>query len=159
MMNSDEQLIDGCLKGDRLAQRRLYDIYSRRMFGVCLRYSGNREEAEEILQEGLLKVFNKLGDFKKEGALEGWIRRIVINTALDFYRRNKSRQMETEWQENISVSIEHQSSLNTKELLQFIQSLHTGYFCMIVSFDSIQVKHCAKTGRKTLYELKQFFCI
>ena len=127
MMIPDEQLIEGCRKGDQLAQRTLYDIYSRRMFGVCLRYCNNREEAEEVLQEGLLKVFNKIADFKKEGPLESWIKRIIINTALDFYRRNKNRQMETEWQENISGSIEPLSELKTKELLQFIQSLPTGF--------------------------------
>ena len=127
MMIPDEQLIEGCRKGDQLAQRNLYDIYSRRMFGVCLRYCNNREEAEEVLQEGLLKVFNKIGDFKKEGTLESWIKRIMINTALDFYRRNKSRQMETEWQESITITVEPLSELKTKELLQVIQSLPTGF--------------------------------
>ena len=127
MMRSDEQLIAGCLKGDKLSQRDLYDRYSRKMFGVCLRYCNNREDAEEVLQEGLLKVFHKLADFKKEGALESWIKRIIINTALDFYRRNKNKQRETEWQDNITISIEPLTELKTKELLQVIQNLPLGF--------------------------------
>ena len=79
------------------------------------------------MQEGLLKVFNKIGDFKNEGTLEGWIKRIIINTALDFYRRNKNRQLETEWQENIAVTVEPLSEFKTKELLQIIQTLPTGF--------------------------------
>ena len=126
-MRSDEQLIAGCLKGDKLSQRDLYDMYSRKMFGVCLRYCNNREDAEEVLQEGLLKVFHKLADFKKEGALESWIKRIIINTALDFYRRNKNKQRETEWQDNITISIEPLTELKTKELLQVIQNLPLGF--------------------------------
>ena len=127
MMRSDEQLIAGCLKGDKLSQKDLYDRYSRKMFGVCLRYCNNREDAEEVLQEGLLKVFHKLADFKKEGALESWIKRIIINTALDFYRRNKNKQRETEWQDNITISIEPLTELKTKELLQVIQNLPLGF--------------------------------
>ena len=127
MMRSDEQLIAGCLKGDKLSQRDLYDKYSRKMFGVCLRSCNRREEAEEVLQEGLLKVFHNLKDFKREGPLESWIKRIIINTALDFYRRNKNRQQETEWQENIIISIEPLTELKTKELLKIIQSLPLGF--------------------------------
>ena len=126
-MISEEQLIEGCSKGDRLAQRNLYEIYSRKMFGVCLRYCNNREEAEEVLQEGLLKVFTKIGDFKKEGSLESWIKRIIINTALDLYRRNKNRQSETEWQENINVEVEPLTDLKAKELLQIIKTLPIGF--------------------------------
>ena len=127
MMRSDEHLIAGCLKGDKLSQRDLYDKYSRKMFGVCLRYCNRREEAEEVLQEGLLKVFHNLKDFKRVGPLESWIKRIIINTALDFYRRNKNRQQETEWQENIIISIEPLTELKTKELLKIIQSLPLGF--------------------------------
>ena len=126
-MISEEQLIEGCCKGDRLAQRNLYEIYSRKMFGVCIRYCNNREEAEEVLQEGLLKVFTKIGDFKKEGSLESWIKRIIINTALDLYRRNKNRQAETEWQENINVEVEPLTDLKAKELLQIIKTLPIGF--------------------------------
>ncbi len=127
MLQSEERLIEGCCKGDKLAQRNLYEIYSRKMFGVCLRYCNNREEAEEVLQEGLLKVFNKIGDFKKEGPLESWIKKIIINTALDLYRRNKNRQLETEWQENINESVEPLIELKAKELLQIIQTLPIGF--------------------------------
>lgn len=126
-MTPDDQLIQGCINGDRQAQRQLYDTYARRMFGVCLRYTKNREEAEEVLQEGLLKVFNKIGDFKKAGSLESWIKRIIINTSLDFYRRDKSRQMETEWRDDLTISVEPMNDLKAKELLKVIQSLPAGF--------------------------------
>ena len=71
IMQSDDQLVEGCRRGDQLAQRNLYESYSRRMFGVCMRYCEKREDAEEVLQEGMMKVFTKIGDYKAEGSLEG----------------------------------------------------------------------------------------
>jgi RNA polymerase sigma factor (sigma-70 family) len=127
MMHSDDQLVEGCRKGDRTAQKNLYEKYSRRMFGVCLRYCDSNEDAEEVLQEGLLKVFQKINDYKGQGSLEGWIRKIMINASLDLYRRNKNRKNEMEWQENISISVEPLEALNAKELLKVIMQLPKGF--------------------------------
>jgi RNA polymerase sigma factor (sigma-70 family) len=126
-MQADEQLIDGCRRGDRTAQRHLYDKYSRRLFGICLRYCDSREEAEEILQEGMLKVFQKLDVFKGDGSLESWMKRIMINTALDHFRRNKSRGAETEWQEHLNVPVEALTDLRAKDLLGIIHRLPKGF--------------------------------
>lgn len=126
-MQSDEQLIEGCRKGDRAAQRELYEKYARRLFGICLRYCDSREEAEEVLQEGLLKVYQKIDAFKAEGSLESWMKKIMINTALDHYRKNKSREMETEWQENLNVSTEALAELKAKDLLLIIHQLPKGF--------------------------------
>lgn len=86
---TDEQLVEGCVKKQALAQKALYDKYSRRMLGVCLRYASSTDEAQDILQDGFIKVFDKIEAFNAKGSLEGWIRRIVVNTAIDCYRKNK----------------------------------------------------------------------
>ena len=80
----DSTLVKECIKGNAKAQRLLFDKFSKKMLGVCLRYSNSQEEAEDVLQEGFIKAFSKLSDFSHEGSLEGWIRRIMTNTAILF---------------------------------------------------------------------------
>jgi len=86
---TDEQILEAILREDASAQRLLYEKFARKMFGVCLRYTKQREEAEDLLQEGFIKVFQKISSFKAEGSLEGWIRRVMVNTALDHLRQQK----------------------------------------------------------------------
>jgi len=81
-----KNIIDGCLKGNRRDQELLYRRHAAKLYAVCLQYSGNDEEARDILQEGFIKIFENLGSFKYEGSFEGWIRRIIVNTALEKYR-------------------------------------------------------------------------
>jgi RNA polymerase sigma factor (sigma-70 family) len=80
------KIINGCLKGDRRSQELLYKMFSTRMFGLCLQYADNQDDAADILQEGFIKVFRKLEQFRGKGSFEGWIRRIMINTAFERYR-------------------------------------------------------------------------
>jgi len=111
----------------------LYKQFASKMFSVCFRYARNREEAEDILQEGFMKVFEKLHTFKKEGSLEGWIRRIMVNTAIQKYRENKPSEgviMNLEsYPENVSnPSAEDAiSRMEAKELIQMIQKLTPAY--------------------------------
>ena len=79
-------IIQGCLKGDRKSQERLYMLFAKRMFGLCLQYADNYDDASDIMQEGFIKVFSKLEQYKGKGSFEGWMRRIMINTALERYR-------------------------------------------------------------------------
>jgi RNA polymerase sigma-70 factor (ECF subfamily) len=81
-----KEIIRGCLNGNRRDQELLYRRHSARMYAVCLQYSGNDEEARDILQEGFIKVFEKLDCYKHEGSFEGWMRKIMVNTALEKYR-------------------------------------------------------------------------
>ena len=94
-MNHD--LVQGCIEGDRLAQKRLYETYYGRMMGVCLRYANGREEAREIMNQGFFKVFKTLPKYQPEtGRLDSWIYKVMMNTAIDHYRsevRHKSRQV------------------------------------------------------------------
>jgi RNA polymerase sigma factor (sigma-70 family) len=80
------KIVRACQENSPVAQRELYDMFKTKMFGVCLRYAGNYDDAQDILQEGFLKVFEKIHQFGFKGAFEGWIRRIMVNTALEKYR-------------------------------------------------------------------------
>ena len=85
-MSDIKDMIKGCLDGNRRDQELLYRRHSSKLFGVCLQYSGNDEEARDILQEGFIKIFENLHHYKHEGSFEGWMRRIVVNTALEQFR-------------------------------------------------------------------------
>lgn len=82
-----ELLIKGCQKGRSDAQRAIYDRFSSKMFGVCLRYCQNRAEAEDMLQDGFIKVFTKIDLYQFKGSFEGWIRRIIVNTIMESFRK------------------------------------------------------------------------
>lgn len=84
-----DALIDGCLAGDRRSQQRVYELFYGRMMAVCLRYTKNTDQAKDILQDGFIKLFQNIGQFNRNGSFEGWIRRIMVNTAIDHFRRNK----------------------------------------------------------------------
>ena len=86
-MDIDRKHLERCIGNEARAQENLYRHYAPKMLALCKRYARSNEEAEDILQEGFIKVFTKLDDFRNEGSLEGWIRRIMINTALNFHKR------------------------------------------------------------------------
>lgn len=83
-------LIDGCLADDRRAQQRVYELFYGKMMAVCLRYTKNTDQAKDILQDGFIKVFKSVEKFNRAGSFEGWIRRIMVNTAIDHFRRTKN---------------------------------------------------------------------
>ncbi len=126
---SDNDLIEGCLKGDRRIQKELYKRFSSKMYGVCLRYAANAEEAEDILQEGFIKVFKKVGSFRKEGSFEGWIRRIFVNTAIEQFRKKNYLQPITEYEE-ATIEGKYVSVLDSmaeKDIIGLVQQLSPGY--------------------------------
>ncbi|RYY99143.1 MAG: sigma-70 family RNA polymerase sigma factor [Chitinophagaceae bacterium] len=110
-------------------QKELYERFSGKMYGVCLRYASASEEAEDILQEGFVKVFNKIGSFRREGSFEGWIRRIIVNTAIEHFRRKTYLQPITEKEEQ-TVEGSYLSvldSLAEKDIIGLVQQLSPGY--------------------------------
>lgn len=126
---SESDLINGCLEGNRLMQEELYRRFSPKMYAVCLRYASDAEEAQDILQEGFIKIFKKLGSFRGDGSFEGWIRRIFVNTAIEHFRRRRYLQPVSENEEN---TIEGKSAsafdgLAEKDILAMIQQLSPGY--------------------------------
>ena len=117
------------MSGDRLMQRELYNRFASKMYGVCLRYAANAEEAEDILQEGFIKVFKKMSSFRGEGSFEGWIRRIFVNTAIEHYRKKIYLQPITEHEE-ATVEGKYLSvldSLAEKDIINLVQQLSPGY--------------------------------
>lgn len=127
---TEEQIVKACISGDAIAQKKFYDLFAKKMMGVCLRYSANADEAQDVLQDGFIKVFNKLPDFVNKGSLEGWVRRIMVNTALDQYRKNKKYQQDVEI-DNVSYKLENNDftieQINAQDLLKIIQSIPEGY--------------------------------
>ena len=126
---SDSDLIEGCLQGNRKMQHELYKRFAPKMYGVCLRYASNSEEAEDILQEGFIKVFNKIGSFRREGSFEGWIKRIFVNTAIEQFRKKVYLQPITEVEED-TVEGKYLSvldRLSEKDIIQLVQQLSPGY--------------------------------
>lgn len=126
-----EEIIEACKKSNRRAQELVYSMYSSTMLGICYRYAKDRAEAEDILQIGFLKVFDKIESFKGEGSFEGWIKRIMVNTSIEFYRKSlrmlpvsglieEHDQLEQEQYNPIS-------NLNVKDILKEIQKLSPGY--------------------------------
>ncbi|MHA4812238.1 RNA polymerase sigma factor [Flavitalea flava] len=126
---TEQELIKGCLKKESKSQRRLFDQYSGIMMTVCRRYFPDQKEAEDILQESFIKVFTHINQYRFEGPLEGWIKRIVINTAL---RKLKSKKIhysaiDESTQESQSIDSPALTNLNAEDLLKLIGNLPEGY--------------------------------
>ena len=123
-------LIQGCLARDRSSQKKIYELYGSSMMGLCLRYCQNREEAEEVLQDGFLLMFKNIGQFQCRGSFEGWLRRIMINCALQRYRRklNDFKLMPLNDQDIfLSKETDLVDRLTEKELIELIQTLPPAY--------------------------------
>ena len=129
-MYTDKELIERCLENDPRAQELLYKQFSRRMYGVCLRFARNTLEADDILQEGFIKVFTFLKDFRQEGSLEGWIRRTIVNTAINYYNSKQNEWKETsidKAESYQSVTEDTLDKISTADLLNIIHELPEGY--------------------------------
>lgn len=126
---SDSDLIDGCLQGDRRMQYELYQRFAPKMYGVCLRYAANAAEAEDILQEGFIKVFGKLDSFRREGSFEGWVRRIFVNTAIEHFRKKSYLQPITDKEEGVyeAKNLSVLDNLAEKDIIGLVQELSPGY--------------------------------
>ncbi len=124
-----EKIIKDCSKGKSKAQEFLYKEYAPKMLGVCLRYSNNLAEAEDTLQDGFIKMFQSIKTYKFKGSFEGWVRRIMVNTALEKFRKSKHIQVVDEvWEDEIDTeeqSITEDIPLNM--LLELIQNLPDRY--------------------------------
>lgn len=126
---SETDLIKGSIDGDRRMQEELYKRFSPKMYAVCLRYASNAEEAQDILQDGFIKVFKKLDSFRGEGSFEGWVRRIFVNTAIEYFRRKKYMQPVTEKEEN-TIEGKYVSVLDNlaeRDILDLVTQLSPGY--------------------------------
>ena len=124
------QLIEGCRKGERKAQRELYDVYSRKMMGVCLRYVNDRETARDLLQDGFVKVFTNIDSYSGNGSFGGWIRKIFVNCALEYLRKSDVLRDATDLDntmELVQPSSSALSDLSAAELMKLVHSLPVGF--------------------------------
>lgn len=125
----EEEIIEGCQRNERKYQEILYRLYSLKMYGLCLSYAGERELAQDMMHDAFLKIFRTIGQFKQEGSLEGWIRRVVTTTAIDLLRKKQrlnqyiTDEMEVSQTEKAPGII---SSLATKEILELVKQLPNG---------------------------------
>ncbi|HXL54782.1 MAG TPA: sigma-70 family RNA polymerase sigma factor [Chitinophagaceae bacterium] len=126
---TEQQLIKGCIQRNVDCQRMLFEQYAGRMMSICLRYSCDRPEAEDMLQEAFIKIFSHIGQYKFEGSFEGWMKRIVVNCALKMIQKKRIRFSELSNQDLIPTQTDSYalSSLTEDELLKLISKLPDGY--------------------------------
>ncbi len=127
---TEELMLAGCLKNNATAQEALYSRFSPRMLGVCYRFAKNREDAEDMLQEGFIKVFTQMHQYRNEGALEGWIRRIVVHTCINVLKKNKKFSESVDIIHANSVHIKEDmipSIMQAKQVVECIRMLPLGY--------------------------------
>ena len=125
-----EEVVKGCQAGEPKFQELLYKTTSSKMLGICMRYAKDQFEAEDMLQTGFVKVFRKLNDYRGEGSFEGWMRRIMVNTSIEFYRKSLRTLNVVEigeiHEQEASTAFD-MSSINVKDLMKLIQNLSNGY--------------------------------
>ena len=130
-------VVEGCVKGKRKHQKKLFELFYGKMMGVCLRYAKNNDEAKDMVQNGFIKVYAKLDIFNFSGSLEGWIRRIMVNTAIDHIRKNKNNPFSIEddarfknLEEDIPFDLEeneNETKLKAEQAISAISKLSPAY--------------------------------
>ncbi|NCD71426.1 RNA polymerase sigma factor [Mucilaginibacter agri] len=127
--HTTEDLINDCRKGSRKAQELLYKQLAAKMLAVCMRYAVDKMEAEDMLQNGFVRVFQKIDDYRGEGAFEGWVRRIMVHSSIEYYRKHH-KMMHVEIDDTApgqSINAAAAANLDAKDLMAMIQRLSPGY--------------------------------
>ena len=123
-------LIAGCIKGNQMAQKALFDSFSPKFFALCLRYMNSKYDAEDVLQEGMVKIFTKLPEYQGKGSFEGWMRRIIVNTCLDQIRKNQKLKMDVSIDKEeykLSMNANILENMSANELIEEIKKMPPGY--------------------------------
>ena len=127
---TEQAILAGCLNNDPVAQRELYNRYSPKMLSVCYRFAPHREDAEDMLQEGFIRVFTQIQSFRNSGSFEGWIRRIIVHTCINFLKKHKkfNESLDLAYVVNIQVKEETVPSLMlARQVVECIRLLPVGY--------------------------------
>ena len=127
---TEQSILAGCLKNDPVAQRELYNRYSPKMLSVCYRFAQNRDDAEDMLQEGFIRVFTQIGSFRNSGSFEGWIRRIIVHTCINFLKKHKkfNESIDLAYVTDIQVKEDTIPSLMlVRQVIECIRLLPVGY--------------------------------
>jgi len=147
---TEAELIAKCLARNRLSQHKLYNRYARKMLTICSRYSKSLEDAEDTLSEGFARVFDKLDTFKGSGSFEGWMRRIMVNVAIEKFRKKNLKFTDLRNNEYAHASLasgeDIASDLNAKELLNLVQKLPPAYQMVfnLYAFEGLKHKEIAE---------------
>lgn len=125
----EPDLIRGAIAGERDMQEELYNRFAGKMYAVCLRYAGNAEDAQDLLQDGFVKVFRNLEKFRAEGSFEGWVRRVFVNTSIEHFRKKNHLYSISEKEEDVieDSDITALDNLGEKDIIALIQELSPGY--------------------------------
>lgn len=129
-MQDEKELIRRCIQNDAEAQKKLYTTYSPKLWPVCLRFAKNEMAAEDIMQEGFIRIFRYLDKFEGKGSFEGWLRRTMVNTAINYYKKNLRQNHEQNIDDVFTIKNEDMdavSSLSEVELMRIISGLPDGY--------------------------------
>jgi RNA polymerase sigma factor (sigma-70 family) len=127
---TEEFIIAGCLHNEPAAQRELYNRFSPRMLAVCYRFAQSREDAEDMLQEGFIKVFTQMNTFQNKGSFEGWIRRIIVHTCINFLKKYKKFNDSVDIEQAVSAHVKEEtipSIMQAKQVTECIRLLPIGY--------------------------------
>ncbi len=127
---SETDLIKGCIEGNRQMQEELYKRFSGKMYAVCLRYANNADDAQDLLQEGFIKVYRNLHRFRAEGSFEGWIRRVFVNSSIEHFRKKALQLSKVSDKEENTIEDTDSSALDQmaeKDIIRLIQELSPGY--------------------------------
>ncbi|MBU3926171.1 MAG: sigma-70 family RNA polymerase sigma factor [Bacteroidetes bacterium] len=125
-----KKLIDGCKAGNSKARKELYHRYNRKFLGTCLRYARDKAEAEDMMLEGFMQIFSKIETYSHAGSFEGWMKKVMVYTAIDFYRKNKKELHHDNIDDHLEVGSDDTNALNqlsAKEIIDLIQTLPQGY--------------------------------
>src|SRR3569833_3148678 len=124
-----DTLVNKCKAGERKAQEMLYKQFAAKMLGVCMRYATDRMEAEDMLQNGFIRVFQKMNDYRGEGSFEGWVRRIMVLSSIEYFRKHHKMMQAVDMDEvdEPSVNPMAMANLDAKDLIALIQQLAPGY--------------------------------
>ncbi|HQB68785.1 MAG TPA: RNA polymerase sigma factor [Paludibacteraceae bacterium] len=126
---TESQLIDGCIRGDRRAQRQLYDLYAKRMTALCMRYCGDYEVALDLMHDGFIKLFTRIESYSGQGVFEAWMRKIFVNTSLEYLRKNDALRESSDI-EDVQIMAQEPSTieqLSADEIMRLIQELPVGF--------------------------------
>lgn len=153
---TESELISGCRKGDTKAQRRLYDQYGPQLMGLCLRYTGLREDAEEVFHDTLMKVYTKINDFKGDSSLKTWINRVGINTCLDFLRKRKHALMVEHISDNAleirDTDLDREISMNAETAMLIMRQMPVNQQIIINLYAIDEMSHREIAGQLGISE-------
>jgi RNA polymerase sigma factor (sigma-70 family) len=130
-MDINKEMIEGCIRGQRASQDALYKKFSSLLYGICLRYARNRMEAQDVLQEVFVKIYNNIGSYNFEGSFEGWLRRIAVNTSITHYRKNLKHAFQADV-DDLNLTQEEPAhfedlEFTAEEMMKCIETLPVGY--------------------------------